>query len=130
MQEAPLPSEHEAEHGRAAEVPPCAGEVRFATEDERDAASVRLERTGLVVAQLEGVGPSARGRLADLVDEAVEGALAARGAAGPGITSGSDRDATLSDQLFRARRAGARGLAILLGPLRASTSAFPSALEP
>ena len=80
------------------------GEVRFATLDERDAVSVRLERTGHIVAELEGIGPSARGRLCEVIDEAIEDALTARGATPPGITSGSDRDATLSDQLFRARR--------------------------
>jgi len=100
-----------------------AGEVRFATLDERDAVSVRLERTGHVVAELEGIGPSARGRLGEVIDEAIEEALAARGATAPGITSGSDRDATLSDQLFRTRRVGGRGLAIVLGPLRAATNA-------
>jgi len=106
-----------------------AGEVRFATLDERDAVSVRLERTGHVVAELEGIGPSARGRLGEVIDEAIEEALAARGATAPGITSGSDRDATLSDQLFRARRIGGRGLAVVLGPLRAATNAV-AALEP
>jgi hypothetical protein len=101
----------------------------FASESERDAASLQLQRGGMVVAELEGIGPSRRGRLAEAIDEAVERELAARGAAAPGITSGSDRDATLSDQLFRARRAGARGIAIVLGPLRAATGAL-SALEP
>jgi hypothetical protein len=103
--------------------------VRFATADERDTTSVELARESMVVVELEGIGPSARGRLAEVVDEAVERCLAARGAATPGITSGSDRDATLSDQLFRARRAGAAGIAIVLGPLRACTG-FKSALEP
>ena len=78
--------------------------VVFAAEDERDAASAALERSGMVVVELEGIGPSRRGRLAEAIDEALEGRLAARGAAAPGITSGSDRDATLSDQLFRARQ--------------------------
>jgi hypothetical protein len=103
--------------------------VRFATADERDTTSVELGRESMVVAELEGIGPSARGRLSEVVDEAVERCLAARGAATPGITSGSDRDATLSDQLFRARRAGAAGIAIVLGPLRACTG-FKGALEP
>ena len=105
------------------------GRVRFATADERDDASVQLERSGMVVVELEGIGPSVRGRLAESIDEAVERCLAARGAAAPGITSASGRDAALSDQLFRARRAGASGIAIVLGPLRAATGAF-SALEP
>lgn len=103
--------------------------VAFASEGERDAASLQLERSGMVVAELEGIGPSRRGRLAEAIDEAVERALSARGAAAPGITSGSDRDATLSDQLFRARRVGAKGIAIVLGPLRAATGAL-AALEP
>jgi hypothetical protein len=103
--------------------------VRFATADERDTTSVELGRESMVVVELEGIGPSARGRLAEVVDEAVERCLGARGAATPGITSGSDRDATLSDQLFRARRAGAAGIAIVLGPLRACTG-FKGALEP
>ena len=76
---------------------------------------------GLVVAELEGIGPSARGRLAAVVDEAIDEALALRGAPAPGITAGSGHDATLSDQLFRARRAGCAGLAVILGPLRAAT---------
>lgn len=103
--------------------------VRFATADERDTASVELGRGAMVVVELEGIGPSARGRLAEVIDEAVERCLAARGAATPGITSGSDRDATLSDQMFRARRAGATGIAIMLGPLRAATG-FKGSLEP
>jgi len=103
--------------------------VTFASQDERDAACAQLERGGMVVAQLEGIGPSRRGRLAEAIDEAVERQLAARGAAAPGITSGSGSDATLSDQLFRARRIGASGLAVVLGPLRAVTGAL-SALEP
>ena len=103
--------------------------VVFASESERDAASLQLQRSGMVVAELEGIGPSRRGRLAEAIDEAVERELSSRGAAAPGITSGSDRDATLSDQLFRARRVGAKGIAIVLGPLRAATGAL-AALEP
>jgi hypothetical protein len=105
------------------------GDVRFATADERDEASVRFGRARMIVAELEGVGPSARGRLAELISETIERELAARGAAGPGMTSVADRDAMLSDQLFRARRAGATGIAIVLGPLRAATGAL-GALEP
>jgi hypothetical protein len=130
MQDAALPQgSHDTPREHVPGSSEGTGEVRFATLDERDAASVRLERTGHLVAELEGIGPSARGRLGEAIDEAIEDALAARGATGPGITSGSDRDATLSDQLFRARRVGGRGLAIVLGPLRAAASPL-SALEP
>jgi hypothetical protein len=103
--------------------------VRFATEEDRDAGCVELALAGLLLVELEGIGPSARGRLAEVIDEGIERALEARGATGPGITSSADRDAALSDQLFRARRAGAGGIAIVLGPLRASTG-FGGALEP
>ena len=105
------------------------GEVSFATADERDVASLRLARAGMLVAELEGIGPSARGRLGDIIDETVERELAARGAPGPGSIASTDRDRTLSDQLFRARRAGASGIAIVLGPLRAAAGAS-GALDP
>ena len=64
---------------------------------------------GMVVAELEGIGPSRRGRLARGHRRGDGARAASRGAAAPGITSGSDRDATLSDQLFRARRVGGQG---------------------
>jgi hypothetical protein len=122
----PRGSAHPAgENPRTPRATEGAGEVCFATQDERDAASFRLERTGLVVAELEGVGPSLQGRLGEAIDGAIERALAA----GPGITSGLERDATLSDQLFRARRIGKHGVAILLGPLRAAAG-VRSALGP
>ncbi len=103
--------------------------VTFATPTERDAACGQLAESGMIVVELEGIGPSARGHLADAIDEAIERELAVRGGAGPGITSASDRDAALSDQLFRARRLGAPGIAIVLGPLRAAAGAL-GALEP
>jgi hypothetical protein len=85
--------------------------------------------SGMIVVELEGVGPSLRGRLSDALDDAIERELGARGAAAPGLTSASDRDAALGDQLFRARRVGAPGIAIVLGPLRAAAGAL-GALEP
>ncbi|MDP9000053.1 MAG: hypothetical protein M3O46_08080 [Myxococcota bacterium] len=102
------------------DVPMTHGDVRFASTDERDAASVRLERAGIIVAELEGIGPSARGRLAEVISETIEQALVARGATGAEVTGLPDREATLSDQLFRARRVGATGIAVVLGPLRAA----------
>jgi hypothetical protein len=111
------------------DVQPFSGTVRFATTDERDAESVHLERAGVIVAELEGIGPSARGRLAEVVAETIERELSGRGAAGPGLTNATDRDARLGDQLFRARRAGATGIALVLGPLRAATGPL-GALDP
>ncbi len=105
------------------------GVARFAAADERADACAAFALAGMVVVELERIGPSARGRLGDVIDEAIEHALGARGAAAPGIASNSDRDAILSDQLFRARRAGATGLAIVLGPLSAAVGSC-AALEP
>ncbi|MGO9835378.1 MAG: hypothetical protein ACLP1X_14285 [Polyangiaceae bacterium] len=105
------------------------GDVRFATAEERDSSVQTLVHAGMIVVELEGIGPSMRGRLADALAEAVERELAARGAPGPGLASTGDLDGALSDQLFRTRRAGAAGLALVLGPLRAAAG-FSSALEP
>lgn len=130
------PSAEKAGGASASRVPRVPGDpanasaaTLFATSDERDEACAELGTAGMVVVELEGIGPSARGRLADAIDEAIERALGARGAAAPGIASNSDRDATLSNQLFRARRVGATGIAIVLGPLNAAVGPC-GALEP
>lgn len=105
------------------------GRVLFAKANERDMECGSLRMARMIVVELEGLGPSVRGRLGDVLDDAIERELGARGAPGPGLTSSSDRDAALSDQLFRARRVGAPGLAIVLGPLRAAAGPL-GALEP
>ncbi len=102
--------------------------ARFATAVERDHACARLAASMALVVRIE-VEASARGRLADVIDEAIERELEARGAAPPGIGSSSDADAALSDQLFRARRVGASGIGLVLGPLRAAASSR-GAVEP
>ncbi|HEY2514949.1 MAG TPA: hypothetical protein VGI39_28985 [Polyangiaceae bacterium] len=114
--------------------PPAAGAsahetARFLDEEARELACRKLETERVLVARLRSVGASARGRLGEFIEEAVERELDARGAAPPGIGSASDRDAGLSDQLFRARRVGAKGIAVALGPLHAATSTV-GALEP
>jgi hypothetical protein len=86
------------------------------------AARAGLGGAATLVLRLERIGASARGRLADVIDEAMERELAARGAASPGIGSSSDADAALSDQLFRARQVGVRRVCLALGPLRAAAS--------
>ena len=60
-----------------------------------------------------------RGGLAEHIEEAIESALRAAGAGAAGISFDRDEDARLSDQLFRARRAGREGIAIRLTALRA-----------
>jgi hypothetical protein len=92
--------------------------VRFA-----DAATrARLGGAGTLVLRIEKVGPAARGRLSDVIDEAMERELAARGATSPGVGSTFDPDAALSDQLFRARQVGVKRVCVALGPLGAASS--------
>jgi hypothetical protein len=109
----------ESEPGPPVPGPTYAG-VRFLPVEERKAWGVGVE--GVLVVRLDRVGPSARGRLADVIDEAIERELAARGATSPGIGSASNADAALSDQLFRARQLGIRTLALAFGSLRGAAS--------
>jgi len=76
----------------------------------------------MLVLRIERLGPSARGRLSDVIDEAMERELAARGAPSPGVGSNLDADAALSDQLFRARQVGVRRVCLALGPMRSASS--------
>jgi hypothetical protein len=112
------------EKGPPRSLPRDVGEVRFASADERAGICLDLERSGLLVVRLEDVGPANRGRLAEVLDAATERALGERGAVGPGVAPPGSPDASLSDQLYRARRAGATGLAIALGPLARLTGSL------
>lgn len=109
--------------------------ARFARPAERDDACEALARAGFVVVEIEGIGPSACGRLGEVIDEAIERELTASGAAGPPasdlIMTGnpSEPDRTLGNQLYRARSAGAAGIAVVLGPLRAAARS-DGALDP
>jgi len=60
------------------------------------------------------VAPSAHGRLRHTIDDAVEGALAMRGALPPAVELGAAIEPTMRDQIFRARALGATGLALTL----------------
>ncbi len=93
------------------------GETRFVT----PAALARLEgplaASGLLVVRVEAPGPAARGALREVIESAIEDALARRGAPPPGVGASSDLDASLSDQLYRARHVGATGIAVCVPPL-------------
>jgi hypothetical protein len=101
-----------------------AGEVCFVSAERRSQACLELEEAGLVVVRIEDIGPAARGRLGDALDTAVERALAECGALGPGIAPPESPDASLSDQLYRARSARATGIVFALGPLGRLTGAL------
>jgi hypothetical protein len=105
-----------------------AGGVRFARPLERDATCDALERSGFVVAAVDVIGPHLTGGLSEAVDDAIEKALEDQGADRRALRRGDPR-ADLFDQIERARDTGARGLAVVLGPLRGAASAC-GALEP
>jgi hypothetical protein len=67
---------------------------------------------------LDRISPVSRGRLAEVLDDAIEAMLQARGAAPPGIGAARDADSTLSDQLFRARQVGVSRVSLMLPSLR------------
>jgi hypothetical protein len=72
---------------------------------------------GLLVVELGRPGPADRGRIALFIEEAVEEELRTHGASPPGVGASSNLDASLSDQLYRARLVRKRGLALSFGPL-------------
>src|SRR5262245_50754897 len=115
------PGEREV-HGPEESAGPS-GEVRFLPRAEITRLRGALEAARLLFVDVPEIGPGARGRLAEVVDDAIEQALRQRGGALPGICASADADASLSDQLYRARKLGRVGFALALGPLASLTDA-------
>lgn len=78
-----------------------------------------LRGRGYVVASVARA--TAIGRLRQVIEEAVESALAMRGAPPPSVPVDADITTSLRDQLARARALGATGLALVLPPLAGLT---------
>lgn len=97
--------------------PSLRGEALFASPTDLVRLTGALESAGLLMVSVEAPELSARGRLREVIEAAIESALEERGAAPPGIGASTDLDASLSDQLFRARHVGANGFAIHVGSL-------------
>jgi len=93
------------------------GEADLVADTTIDAALGVAEREGFLGVTVPAPGPARRGRLALAIEEAVEDTLARRGAAPSGVGAASLLDATLGDQLYRARLIGAAGIAIALPAL-------------
>ncbi|HOU93047.1 MAG TPA: hypothetical protein PLU22_18460, partial [Polyangiaceae bacterium] len=93
------------------------GEADLVADSTIDAALGVAEREGFLGVTVPAPGPARRGRLALAIEEAVEDTLARRGAAPPGVGAASLLDATLGDQLYRARLIGAAGIAVALPAL-------------
>ena len=103
--------------GVPCEQAPSCGSVHLADTGNREEFLSEARRDGLLAVELAAPGPALRGRIALLIEGAIEEALERRGAAPPGVGASSDLDATLSDQLYRARLVGAKGFVIALSSL-------------
>lgn len=98
------------------------GEVRLIESIDWSPQLQQAENRGLLPVTLPSPGPSARGRLALLIEEAVEEALQKRGACAPGVGAATSLEASLNDQLYRARLLERRGIALALPSLRGMAS--------
>jgi len=79
------------------------------------ALAEQAETRGLLPVIVQPPRPADRGKLALVIEEAVEGALERRGACAPGVGAATDLETSLGDQLYRARLIEARGLWLFLG---------------
>jgi hypothetical protein len=73
-----------------------------------------IESQGYLCADLAPPGPAARGRLSLLIEEGIEVALEKVGAVAPGVGANANVDASISDQLYRARLVEKRGIVVML----------------
>jgi hypothetical protein len=82
----------------------------------------RSQALGYLWVLLESPGPQHRGRLGLYLEEAIEQQLEDRGALPPGIQASTGLDASLSDQLYRARLLEMRGIALGIPSLEGITN--------
>jgi hypothetical protein len=93
------------------------GEVSLVDRGQRALHESDITAANWLLVPVAPPRPALRGRFALLVETAVEEALERRGAPPPGVGASSDLDASLSDQLYRARLVGSPGIAISIGSL-------------
>ena len=86
--------------------------VALADEAGLSAMGARAEALGYLWVELGAPGPEFRGRLGLYIEEGLEAKLDQLGAPPAGIHAQSSLDASLSDQLYRARFVERRGLAL------------------
>ena len=94
------------------------GSVQFVDRTEADQLLALAETEELVAVRTEAPGPAVRGNLGLWLEENIDGTLERLGAAPPGIGASTNLDASLSDQLYRARLVGRRGLVLSVPSLR------------
>ncbi|HEY5960184.1 MAG TPA: hypothetical protein VIV60_26705 [Polyangiaceae bacterium] len=100
------------------------GEVRFVRASESPSLVLRSECDNYVTVAIPEIQSTSRGRLAALLEEAIDRALELRGACAPGREASTSLDSSLSDQLYRARLIGARGLTLVLPTMEGITSSL------
>jgi hypothetical protein len=108
-----------ARNDRTSDVRPSPGGARLVPGTELSELLAENARDGFLAVSVPAPKPADRGRLALVVEEAVEQALERHGGCPPGLAGEADLDASLADQIYRARLLEFRGLALALGPLGA-----------
>ncbi len=99
-----------------AEHVPAPGAVAFLSATRRPEACVELRARRYLVANAGGAAPTC-GQVRRAIDDAVEGALALRGAHPPSVDLLASAEETVRDQVFRARLLGVAGVALIVPPL-------------
>lgn len=94
------------------------GSVQFVDRTEAEQLLSLAESEELVAVRTEAPGPAVRGNLGLWLEENIDGTLERLGAAPPGIGASTNLDASLSDQLYRARLVGRRGLVLSVPSLQ------------
>ncbi|HSU38837.1 MAG TPA: hypothetical protein VLJ38_04685, partial [Polyangiaceae bacterium] len=80
------------------------------------------ESAALLPVLIEPLRPADRGKLAVVLEEAIESALERRGACPPGVGAATDLESSLGDQLYRARLVEVRGLCLFLASLEGAAT--------
>src|SRR4051812_20134178 len=110
-----------AEEAEIHAVKPATGGLVFVDSEGRDDAhtDLRARRWLVVSATMDAPAP---GNLRRSIEDAVEGALALRGALPPSVDIEAGVEITVRDQVFRTRALGATGLALAFPPLPGNTA--------
>ncbi len=104
------------------------GGVLLADNDTFPGLKKVIEAQGYLCTELAPPGPAARGRLSLLIEEGIELALEKVGAVAPGVGASANVDASISDQLYRARLLEKRGIVVML-PLLEGISNWAGTLD-
>ena len=105
-----------AEEAEIHAVKPALGGLAFLDGDERADVHAELRARRWLVVNAPGSAPTP-GDLRRAIDDAIEGALALRGALPPSVDVEAGVEITVRDQVFRTRALGATGLALAFPPL-------------